>query len=68
MTIPRGASSGQRLRLKGKGIKRGKSPGDQMVRLKIVLPKEMDEEMKTLAERWRDTTSFDPRADLRRQT
>ena len=68
MTIPRGASSGQRLRLKGKGIRRGNTAGDQMVRLKIVLPKEMDEEMKTLAERWRDTTSFDPRADLRRQT
>ncbi|MDU8943581.1 DnaJ C-terminal domain-containing protein [Ovoidimarina sediminis] len=68
MTIPRGASSGQRLRLKGKGIRRGKTAGDQMVRLKIVLPKEMDETMKALAERWRDAASFDPRADLRRKT
>ncbi len=68
MTIPKGASSGQRLRLKGKGIRRGKTTGDQTVRLKIVLPKEMTDDMTKLAERWRDASSFDPRADLRRMT
>ena len=68
MTIPKGASSGQRLRLKGKGIKRGKTAGDQNVRLKIVLPQKIDEEMETLAERWRDRGSFDPRGTIRRAT
>ena len=68
MAIPQGASSGQRLRLKGKGIKRGKTAGDQMVKLKIVLPERINDEMKALAERWRDTASFDPRANLRRNT
>ncbi len=68
MAIPQGASSGQRLRLKGKGIERGKIAGDQVVRLKIVLPKKVDEDMKVLAERWRDTASFDARANLRRNT
>ena len=68
MTIPQGASSGQRLRLKGKGIRRGKAVGDQMVRLKIVLPKKVDDEMRALAESWRDAASFDPRADIRRTT
>jgi len=68
MTIPPGASSGQRLRLKGKGIRRGKTAGDQTVRLKIVLPKKVDEDMRALAERWRDRAGFDPRADLRRKT
>ncbi len=68
MTIPKGASSGQRLRLKGKGIKRGSTAGDQYIRLKIVLPQEIDEEMEALAERWRDKTSFDPRASIRRAT
>ena len=68
MTIPQGASSGQRLRLKGKGIKRGKTAGDQMVRLKIVLPNTIDKEMRALAERWRKASNFDPRADLRRKT
>lgn len=68
MTIPKGASSGQRLRLKGKGIKRGKSAGDQTVRLKIVLPKEVSNDMAKLAERWRETGSFDPRAEMRGMT
>ena len=68
MTIPKGTSSGQRLRLKGKGIKRGKNTGDQTVRLKIVLPQEIDEEMEALARRWRDETPFDPRASIRRAT
>ena len=68
MTIPPGTSSGQRLRLKGRGIKRGKTAGDQLVRIKIVLPKAIDDEMRTLAARWRDSTDFDPRTDLRRKT
>ncbi|MGS4947499.1 DnaJ C-terminal domain-containing protein [Meridianimarinicoccus sp. RP-17] len=68
MTIPRGSSSGERLRLKGKGIKRGEHLGDQMVRLKIVLPKKTDDEMRAFAERWRAVAAFDPRADIRRKT
>lgn len=69
VTIPQGASSGQRLRLRGKGIKgsRGKV-GDQIVRLKIVLPKHIDGDLKDLARRWRDKAGFDPRAELRRMT
>ena len=69
MTIPKGASSGHRLRLRGKGVKPAKGPaGDQMVRLKIVLPEKMDSEMEALAKRWRDHARFDPRAELRRKT
>ena len=68
MTIPPGASSGQRLRLKGKGIKRTTTAGDQTVRLKIVLPNKVDDAMRSVAERWRDAVDFDPRADLRRKT
>lgn len=69
MTIPKGVSSGHRLRLKGKGIHPAKgTAGDQHVRLKIVLPKTMTPEMEELAKRWRETSHFDPRETLRRQT
>ena len=69
VTVPRGASSGQRLRLRGKGIKDAKGrSGDQIVRLKIVLPKRIDSEMEDLARRWRDKAGFDPRAEMRRMT
>ncbi|WP_227272055.1 DnaJ C-terminal domain-containing protein [Roseobacter weihaiensis] len=69
LTIPKGASSGQRLRLGGKGIKpvKGKA-GDQILRLKIVLPKKIDKDMENLAKRWRETAGFDPRTELRRAT
>lgn len=66
MKIPPGASSGQRLRLKGKGLRSGKSQGDQTVRLKIVIPKDMSDEMLSIAEKWRDASTFDPRAELGR--
>ncbi len=68
MTIPPGASTGQRLRLKGKGVRRGKTAGDQTVRLKIVLPEKIDDGLRDLAERWRAASAFDPRAGLRRMT
>ncbi|SDO93661.1 DnaJ domain-containing protein [Lutimaribacter pacificus] len=69
LTIPKGVSSGQRLRLGGKGIKpvKGKA-GDQIVRLKIVLPKKIDKDMEDLAKRWRETAGFDPRTELGRST
>ena len=68
MTIPKGASSGHRLRLKGKGIapRKGKA-GDQFVRLKIVLPDKIDNRMEDLATNWRDRARFDPRKELRRK-
>jgi DnaJ-class molecular chaperone len=68
MTIPKGASSGHRLRLKGKGVATSKgSSGDQFVRLKIVLPDKIDEDMEKIALNWRDKADFDPRAQLRRE-
>ena len=68
-TIPKGASSGQRLRLRGRGIRPpGGKAGDQIVRLKIVLPKRIDAGMEELARRWRDKAGFNPRADLEGMT
>jgi len=69
MTIPKGTSSGHRLRLRGKGISTGKGvAGDQFVRLRIVLPDKIDGSMEDLAKRWRDHSTFDPREELRRKT
>jgi len=43
MTIPKGSSSGATLRLKGKGIK----GGDQYAKLKIVMPKVIDDDLES---------------------
>jgi DnaJ-class molecular chaperone len=62
LTIPRGAQSGQRLRLRGQGLnKRKGGRGDQFVRLKIVVPKEISAEERRLYEQLRDASRFDPR-------
>jgi curved DNA-binding protein len=38
LRIPKGAQSGRKLRLRGKGVKRGDHQGDMIVELEIVLP------------------------------
>jgi len=63
MNIPPGATSGQRLRLKGRGLP-GKPPGDQYALLKIVAPKPADEAQRKLYEQQRDTFEFDPRSGM----
>lgn len=65
MTIPKGATSGQRLRLKGQGVRPAKgTAGDQYVRLKIVTPTVIDAKMEAIAQQWRDQVAEDPRAGL----
>jgi DnaJ-class molecular chaperone len=62
LTIPAGAQSGQRLRLRGQGLnKRKGGRGDQFVRLKIVVPKDISAEERRLYEELRKESRFDPR-------
>ncbi len=63
VTIPAGSSSGQILRLKGKGIKNSQTGhvGDQRVRLKIVMPEEIDEDLKDFVEKWQADNAYNPR-------
>lgn len=66
MTIPAGASSGQTLRLKGKGVApRGKPAGDQLVKLKIVMPRQIDDELKAFMTGWKEAHGYHPRANLK---
>ena len=52
LKVPAGANSGTQLRLRGKGVQAGKSGtrGDQYVRLVVVLPKEVDPDLKDAIE------------------
>jgi len=65
MNIPAGAQSGQKLRLRGRGLP-GQQPGDQYVQLKVVLPPANSPEAKAVYEEMRQSLAFDPRADLAR--
>jgi curved DNA-binding protein len=65
MNIPAGAQSGQKLRLRGRGLP-GQQPGDQYVQLKVVLPPANSPEARALYEEMRRKLAFDPRMDLTR--
>ena len=66
MNIPSGAANGQTLRLKGKGIAAGKSgsPGNQLVSLKIVMPKKIDDGLRDFMKTWREKNSYSVRQDF----
>jgi curved DNA-binding protein len=61
MRIPAGAQSGQKLRLRGRGLP-GQPPGDQYVQLKVVLPPADSAQAKAIYEEMRSKLNFDPRA------
>ena len=63
LTIPAGAKSGQRLRLRGQGLnKRKGGRGDEYVRLKIVVPKDVTPEERRLYEELKRVSRFEPRS------
>lgn len=66
-TVPPGSNTGQTLRLKGRGVKRAGGAGDQLVRLAVVMPERIDDELKDFAETWRKTHAYDPRRKLKEQ-
>ena len=58
LTLPRGLSSGQRLRLKGKGLPdRSGRAGDLYAEIKIVVPKTLTPEQERLFAQLRDASS-----------
>ena len=62
LRIPEGAQSGQRLRLRGQGLnKRKGGRGDEYVRLKTVVPKQVTPEERRLYEELRSVSKFNPR-------
>jgi len=66
LNLPKGSSSGDTLRMKGKGVHgRGSPDGDQRVVLKIVSPPSVDEELQKFMSEWRERHRYDPRAKLR---
>ena len=64
MRIPAGAQSGQKLRLRGRGLP-GNPPGDQFVQLKVVLPPADSPKARELYEQMKRELPFDARAAQR---
>jgi curved DNA-binding protein len=61
--IPSGTQTGQRLRVRGRGLAgRESDPGDLYVVARIQMPKEIGEKEKTLWEQLARESHFNPRA------
>lgn len=66
LKIPKGSRTGQTMRLKGRGIAmRSGKKGDQMVTLSVQMPDEIDDDLATFMEGWKDTHPYDPRQKLK---
>lgn len=62
LTIPRGTSSGQVFRMKGKGVRNASTgvTGDSMVTIRIVMPPAIDEGLSYFFSEWRQKHKYDP--------
>ncbi|MGE3302979.1 MAG: DnaJ C-terminal domain-containing protein [Hyphomonadaceae bacterium] len=58
LTVPPGANTGTVLRLKGKGVG---GVGDQFVRLQVMLPDPVDDELKKFVRKWAKRDQTPPR-------
>ncbi|RMG41106.1 MAG: J domain-containing protein [Candidatus Dadabacteria bacterium] len=62
VSVPAGSQSGQKLRLRGKGMpKKGGGHGDLLIELKIAVPKKLSAKERELFEKLSKESSFDPR-------
>src|SRR5271170_4189790 len=61
LTVPAGAQTGQKLRLRGRGFP-GTPNGDQIVSIKLVTPAAQSPQAKEAYERMKSEFNFDPRA------
>ena len=69
LKIPAGSNTGSTLRLKGKGIgaKESSDRGDQLVKLKVVLPDQPDEELQDWVSKWSKEHDYDARSKFARK-
>ena len=63
VTVPPGTSSGQRLRLREKGVADRSGRGDQFVLIKIATDKNISDKGRKLLEEFQAAEKFDPRKD-----
>jgi DnaJ-class molecular chaperone len=64
MAVPKGSNTGAILRLKGKGVpNHAGGHGDQLVKLKVMLPKEPNPELEAFVSGWESGKIYKPREE-----
>lgn len=64
LTVPKGANTGTILRLKGKGVTKAGGRGDELVKLKVLLPEPSDPDLEAFLTGWAPRTDHDPRGSM----
>lgn len=65
LKIPAGTSSGKVLRLKGRGLEKARAKGDQLVKLQIHMPDNIDEKLENFMKDMAASHPYDPRQKLK---
>ena len=64
VTVPPASNTGTQLRLKGRGIPHGKERGDQLVKLKVILPDRPDPDLESFVRGWAERHGYDVRTKV----
>jgi DnaJ-class molecular chaperone len=64
LRIPKRSNTGDVLRLRGKGVKKRDGAGDELVKLKVVMPKEAEPELEAFLANWKPASNYDPREEM----
>lgn len=67
LTIPAGSDTGTQFRMKGKGIPTvsgDEPPGDQIITLRVILPKDPPKDFVKIMKKWADKSPYDVRTNL----
>jgi DnaJ-class molecular chaperone len=64
LRIPKRSNTGDVLRLKGKGVKKRDGAGDELVKLRVMMPTEPEPELEAFLEGWKPSPSYDPRKEM----
>lgn len=64
LKVPKGSNTGSVLRLKGKGVARRGGQGDELVKLKVMLPQAPDPELEAFLSTWKPSKAYEPRKDI----
>ncbi|MGC2782622.1 MAG: DnaJ C-terminal domain-containing protein, partial [Roseiarcus sp.] len=64
LKIPKRSNTGDVLRLRGKGVKTPARAGDELVKLKVMMPTEPEPELDAFLADWKPSAAYDPRKEM----
>jgi DnaJ-class molecular chaperone len=64
LKIPKRSNTGDVLRLRGKGVKKRDGAGDELVKLKVMMPTEPEPELEAFTAGWKPSPTYDPRKEM----